>query len=396
MPNNNKMRRDMLAVSVFLTFSIWAPLFAVPPMETILSKDLAISHLQTGLLFSGPVIMLAVSAIPAGILADKIGIKRAIGIGAVVAFIGAVLRGTATNYSSLIIFSLIFGLGLGWCFANLPKLARSWSPPRQTILTMGILNGGGVMSGAGLALAITVPLIYPLFNSYSGVFYIWSIPLLIATVLWWTMVPEILHPSTEIKPGRLQPTGLKELFNNKILWLLAFLLFLHNFLFYTWSGWIPTFLLEKGADTNSAGLTTSVMLWVSIPTVILVPLLTSQSNLQRKLFIWIPSLTYAFLSVGILYASLFSVWFIMAISGFVNVLRFNTLLTLPVEIMPKERAGAASGVVVAVGYLGAVVGPVIAGQILDVTGKFVIIFIILTVISLISTGFALFIPRSSH
>jgi MFS transporter, CP family, cyanate transporter len=396
MKNNYKMRWDQLTIAVFLTFSIWAPLFAIPPMETILTKNFSISHFQVGLLFSGPVIMLALVAIPAGIIADKIGIKRAIGIGAILALIGAVLRGTATSYLSLFFFSLVLGLGLGFSFTNLPKLARALSLPRQTTLIMGILNGGGVMAGIGVALAITVPLIYPLTNSYSGVFYIWSIPLLIATVLWWTLVSESPRTSSKIETEKVYSPKIKRLFQNKILWLLAVLLFLHNFLFYTWSGWIPTYLLERGFSAGSAGLTTSIMLWVSIPTVILVPLLTSKANLPRKIFIWIPSLAYAFLSAGILYASGFTIWLIMATSGFVNVLRFNTLLTLPVEFAPAERAGAASGIVVAFGYIGAVAGPIISGQILDVTGSFTVIFGILVMVSLISTGLAFFIPGTSH
>ncbi|MBZ2166718.1 MFS transporter [Methanobacterium sp. VT] len=71
--------------------------------------------------------MIALVAIPAGIIADKVGLKRAIGIGAIIACIGAVLKGTSSSYSTLLIFSIVFGLGMGFTFANLPKLARSCS-----------------------------------------------------------------------------------------------------------------------------------------------------------------------------------------------------------------------------------------------------------------------------
>jgi MFS transporter, CP family, cyanate transporter len=388
------MRWDLLAIAVVLIFSIWAPLFAIPPMETSLSQSLSISHFQAGLLFSGPVIMLAISAIPAGIIADKIGYKRTIGIGAILALIGVALRGTAAGYSGLLVYSLIFGLGLGCAFANMPKMARSLSPSGQTILTMGIINGGGVMAGAGVALAATIPWIYPLTNSYSGVFYIWSIPLLVATILWWTLVPEPPRTGTIIDSEKAPSLKLRQLFGNKVLWLLACLLFLHNFVFYTWSGWIPTYLMAKGASATSSGLTTSVMLWVSIPTVILVPLFVSRTRFPRQLFVLIPSFVYICLSAGILFAPVFSILFIMAVSGFVNVLRFNTLLTLPVEFVPAERAGVASGLVVAFGYVGAVIGPLISGRILDVTASFTAIFSILAIVSLVSAGLAFLIPKT--
>lgn len=371
-------------------------LFVTPPMGSILSADLHISHFQTSLLFSAPILMIAIVAIPAGIIADKIGLKRAIGIGAVIACIGAVLRGTASTYSGLLIFSLIFGFGMGWTFANLPKLARSCSSGQQTSFVMGIINGFGLLAGIGTALAITVPLIYPITNSYQGVFYIWSVPLLVATILWWIVVREPPCPSAEIESEQTgSVVGLKDVLKDKTLWLLAFILLLHNIFFYTWSGWLPTYLLQKGASLGISGLLTSVMLWVGVPTVILVPMLFSRTNISKRLLIWVPSLIFAFLAIWILYASGLSIWIIMAVAGIINILRFNTLLSLPVEIMPKEHAGVAGGVVVAIGYIGAVIGPSMTGQILDITGSFQIVFVILAVLSLITMGLTFLIHLDS-
>ena len=393
--SNYKIPWNILIIAIFLNFCTWAFLFITPPMETILSANLHISHFQTSLLFSAPILMIVLVAIPAGIIADRIGLKRAIGIGAIIACIGAVLRGTASTYSGLLIFSLIFGFGMGWTFANLPKLARSCSSSQQTSFVMGIINGFGLLGGIGTALAITVPLIYPLTNSYHGVFYVWSVPLLIATILWWIIVREPPCPSAEIESKQTESVGLKQVLKDKTLWLLAFILLLHNIFFYTWSGWLPTYLLQKGVSLGLSGLLTSVMLWVGIPTVILVPMLFSKTNISKRLLIWVPSLIFAFLAIWIIYASEFAIWFIMVIAGIINILRFNTLLSLPVEIMPKKHAGVAGGVVVAIGYIGAVIGPTMAGQILDITGSFQTIFVILAVLSLIAMGLTFLIPSTN-
>ncbi len=395
--DNYKIPWNIIIIAIILNFCTWAFLFVTPPMGTILSADLHISHFQTSLLFSAPILMIVIVAIPAGIIADKIGLKRAIGIGVIIACIGAVLRGTASTYSGLLIFSLIFGFGMGWTFANLPKLARSCSSSQQTSFVMGIINGFGLLAGIGTALAITVPLIYPLTNSYQGVFYIWSVPLLVATILWWIVVREPPCPSAEIESEQTgSVVGLKDVLKDKTLWLLAFILLLHNIFFYTWSGWLPTYLLQKGASLGISGLLTSVMLWVGVPTVILVPMLFSRTNISKRLLIWVPSLIFAFLAIWILYASGLSIWIIMAVAGIINILRFNTLLSLPVEIMPKEHAGVAGGVVVAIGYIGAVIGPSMTGQILDITGSFQIVFVILAVLSLITMGLTFLIPSDSE
>lgn len=392
--NSSRMPWGLLSVAVVLNFITWAILFSIPPMEALISRDLLISHFETGLLFSAPILMIALSAIPAGVLADRVGLKKVIGIGAIIALIGALLRGISAGYMDLLIFSLIFGLGMGMTFANLPKLARSCSQPDQTILIMGILTGFGVLGGVGIGLAITVPLLYHLTNSYHGVSIFWSILLLLITIIWWVMVREPPCPHAEVEVEKISSKEIKKTLKNRVLWLLSFILFLHNFFFYTWSGWVPTYLLDKGLSIGYAGLMTSVMLWVGVPTVILVPMLLSGRDVPRKLFVWMPSVIYAFLAGSILYAGQLSLWFIMVIAGVINILRFNTLLTLPVEIMPKEHAGTASGVVVSIGYMGAVAGPIVAGQILDISGSLQSVFLILIVLSVVTTLFALLIPSN--
>ncbi len=247
--------------------------------------------------------MLAIVAIPAGIIADRIGLKRAIGFGAVIASIAALLRGMESTYSGLLILSLIFGFGMGFTFSNLPKLARSCSSARQTSLVMGFITAFGLLAGIGFALAITVPLIYPLTKNYHDVFYIWSIPLVIATILWWILVHEPPCPSNELESEAKGSIGLKEVLRDKTLWLLAFLLLLHNIYFYTWAAWIPTFLLQKGVSVGFSGLLASVMLWVGVPTILLIPKLFSKTNISKRLLIWLPSLIFAFLSIWIIYAT---------------------------------------------------------------------------------------------
>lgn len=89
----------------------------------------------------------------------------------------------------------------------------------------------------------------------------------------------------------------------------------------------------------------------------------------------------------------FSLLIIMIIAGIINILRFNTLLSLPVEIIPKKHAGVAGGVVIAIGYLGAVIGPSMAAIILDVTRSFQLIFLILAVISILTMVLTFFNPN---
>lgn len=115
----------ILGSASLLGFAMFSPMFCVPPMEHILKEELLLTHAQTSLLFSAPILMLAAVAIPAGLIADRIGIRKAASIGAIIIAVGTILRGTASDASSLLAFSFVYGVGLGWSFPSLPKLVSS-------------------------------------------------------------------------------------------------------------------------------------------------------------------------------------------------------------------------------------------------------------------------------
>ncbi len=58
-------------------------MFSVPPMEHILKEELLLTHAQTSLLYSIPILMIGAVAIPAGVISDRIGVRKAAGIGAI-------------------------------------------------------------------------------------------------------------------------------------------------------------------------------------------------------------------------------------------------------------------------------------------------------------------------
>ncbi len=103
----------VLASACLLGFALMTPMFIVPPMEHILREELLLTHAQTGLLFSIPIIMVVALAIPGGIVADRIGIRKAAGIGAILIAVGSTLRGNATDFNTLLGFTFVYGAGFG-------------------------------------------------------------------------------------------------------------------------------------------------------------------------------------------------------------------------------------------------------------------------------------------
>ena len=62
---------------------------------------------------------------------------------------------------------------------------------------------------------------------------------------------------------------------------------------------------------------------------------------------------------------------------------FSMILALPLEMLPKESVGAASGMVLSIGYLGGIVGPWLAGRVVDSTGSLDVALVVLIAMALI-------------
>jgi CP family cyanate transporter-like MFS transporter len=249
------------------------------------------------------------------------------------------------------------------------------------------------MVGSALALAITIPLILPITNTFHGVFFFWSIPSIIAAILWWKLVKEPPRSNIHNEPTSRYKPMLLQVLKNKSLWLVAALLVLENSFFFNWVGWAPALIMLKGGTPEIAGLLTSIVQWVGIPTVILMPRLAYKLGV-RKPFIWLPSIITAIAAWGAIYTDLSLMWLNVLLVGIADSTRIVVLLALPVELMPGEKVGTASGLVLSIGYLGAIIGPLIGGRILDITGSLDLSLLVLSGVSIAIAAVTFMLPET--
>jgi cyanate permease len=380
-----------------LAFAIWSPMFCVPPMQHILKEELLLTYTQTSLIFTAPLLMVVALAIPGGIIADRIGARKAAGIGIIIVAIGTMLRSVATDAPSLLAFTFIYGIGAGLSFPNLHKIISSWVPREKAGVATGIFSSG-LVGGPALALAITMPIVFPITNTTQGTFFVWGITPVITAILWWLLVKDPPRNRLYDETTRTS-TSYRQILRNKHLWLIATIFLLHNIFFYTWAGWMPTLIRMKGATPELAGLITSIVLWVAIPALFLMPRLAYKLGVRRP-FVLVPAIVLALAALGMIYANITASWPIMVIVGIANVTRFSTILALPVEIMSRKEVGIASGLVLAIGYSGGIIGPLIGGRILDLTGNLNQSLVMLIGVSIAAAVLASRLPetgpRDSH
>jgi len=191
----------------------------------------------------------------------------------------------------------------------------------------------------------------------------------------------------------LQSKALGRVLKNKTLWLVAILLLLEGFFFYTRTGWTPALMMSKGATPELAGLITSINFWVAIPTVLLVPRLAYKLGV-RKPFLWVTSIIEAIFALVAINANLSMSWLLMVLVGAADNTRLVFTLALPVELMPEEDVGTASGLILSIGFIGTIIGPLTGGHILDLTGSLDISLIVLAVVALAAAGIAFRLPET--
>ena len=382
----------ILGSAILLAFAMFSPMFCVPPMEHILKAELLLTHAQTSLLYTAPLMMIIAVAIPAGFISDRIGVRKAAGIGVIIIAVGTILRGTATDASSLLAFTFVYGIGLGWCYPMLPKLISTWVPREKAGMATGIYSAA-MHVGVALALAITMSLVFPITNTFQGVFFIWSIPPIAAAISWWILVKEPPSKSICVEPTSKGNILFRQVLQNKNLWLVTILLLLEDFFFYTWTGWAPTLMMMKGATPDQAGLIASITIWAGIPTVLFMPRLASKLGL-RKPFLWGPSIVLALAAWGARHITLAMSWPLMALVGVADLTRYVIILALPIELMSPEEVGTASGLMLSVGSVGGIIGPLIGGHILDLTGSLDLSLLVLVGVSIAAVGIAFRLPET--
>lgn len=376
----------------FIGFAMFAPMLCVPPMEHIIKAELLLSHAQVSIIFSAPVIALAALALPSGALADRIGLKRVGGIGIIAIIAGSFLRGTSTDFMALVAFTFLYGAGFAMVYPILPKLVGSLLPPEKIGLATGIYTTG-IIAGCALPQAITLSAVFSIANTFQGVFYIWTIPAIVAALMWWVWVKEPRISRAQHKGTIRESKPSYYLWKNKTLWLIIILFFLLNFISYTLLGWTPRLMMVKGASPDLAALISSIIMWVCLPTVLIVPWASKKIGLTKP-FLWISFMVLACMSLSVIYIPLSLGWFVTSLTGIAIGVLFSLILTLIPQLVTSRDIGKASGMVLSVAYIGGFVGPLVAGHIMDVTGDLKLDLLVLIAMSAVGAYLAVRLPET--
>jgi len=343
---------------------------SVPPFADQISADLHLSAAQMGLLTTLPVVCMGLFA-PVGALASRrVGMERTV-LGAM-ALLGAgtLLRGfggTAGLYAG----TIAAGTGIAVAGALLPSLVRGRFPGRAGPVTG--LYTAGLIGGAMVAAAATVPVANALGVRWPVALQLWTVPALVALLGWLPMtgahtVPNVgaarhagaPHASAPHAAAPWRSTGA---------WLATLFMGGQSLLYYASLAWLAPRYTSLGADPTRAGLLLGMFSFTQLFSALGLPLLAHRFG---RIDVWTAAslATTSGSLVAIAVAPSAAAWLWAALLGLGMGGQFALALTVLAGLgaTPAETA-AASGMAFFVGYLLASAGPVLAGAVYDLTGE---------------------------
>lgn len=255
-------RLSLIIAVVSLSIVLRPPVAAVGPLLPEISAALGLSGFQQGLLMAIPVICFGLGSFFAPSVVNRIGLESGIAALAIMLLGGIVMRAQGGEVR-LFLGSVLIGTAIALGNTLLPALIKQDFADKIGIMTGTYTTV--MVSCAALSASIAVPLAGADGTDWQASFQFWTIPALIAVLLW---VPiAVRHHS----PAAHRTVSHNPLWRSGPAWSLALFMGFQSISFYAMLAWLPSLLRDSGVDAVSAGALLGFASLVGIPMGLFLP-----------------------------------------------------------------------------------------------------------------------------
>lgn len=271
----------VLAIACLALFSPSYTQYQLSPLAPQLIDQFNLSMSQFSSLFSAPMIPAILFSLIAGLMVDKFGIKKVIGIALVVTAIGTCLRVTATDSNTLLIYMILTGFGAAFLNANGAKIVGSYFPAEKISAMMSILLASSTLA---MTLGMGTTAFFP---SITSAFIFAAIISIIGTILWLLVVKN--PKQTEASDTAFETASLgmavKVVAKSRPVWIVGFCLMGIIACNIAMSSFLPTALVGRGIDAITAGGYGSIMMIGSLVGCLISPLIVSKVGKMKPVLL---------------------------------------------------------------------------------------------------------------
>ncbi|MCE5285790.1 MAG: MFS transporter [Pelosinus sp.] len=373
-----------------------------------LAKTWQLSQVQMGYIGSMGLIGMALGAVLAGSVADKIGRKKMFAATLVVYSIATGLCGIAWSYESLLVFRFLVGFGLGGQLPVAVTLVTEYSPPGQRGRFIVLLES---FWGLGwLAAALIAYLLIPRFGWQIG-FFIGAVPALYVFYIWRTIPESVryliskgqlqaahdivcqieknagLEPAAEmIVPAsdKTKRTGFSDIWTPKffkrtlMLWLIWFGIVYSYYGIFTW---LPSLMIGQGYTILKSFEFVLIMTIAQLPGYFAAAYLVDRIGRKATLAGFLAACAVCAYFFGMA-GSPATVLIWGCLMSFFNLGAWGVIYTYTPELYPTKIRALGSGWAAAIGRIGGILAPTVVGQMITAEGGFTRVFGMFTAVLL--------------
>lgn len=331
---------------------------AIPPLLNRIHAALHLDEKQVGALTGLPTLLFSVAAVGGALLISRVGARRAVVGGLLIAGVAGALRGLGPSVFVLFGFTLVMGVGISLVQPAFPTLVRLWAPGRIGLATA--IYSTGLLVGEALPPALTAGVVLPLAGSWQRALAVWSLPVLAGAGLIALLTLHEREPEGSA-PARWWPD-----WHSGRTWRLGLMLGGDSALYWSCNAFIPEYLQHTGRGGLVAAALTALNAG-QIPAGLAIAVLP-RGLLGRRLSYWLPASAAALAVVTLLVGPGAVPVVAAAALGFLSAWVFVLALALPPLLAEPGDVPRLAAAMFTITYVCSFSAPVIGGTAWDLSG----------------------------
>lgn len=334
-----------LAVFMFVNLMVQLLWISYSPVTGAAAAYYHVTDLQIGFLAMTFMIVFVPLSLPVSWAIDTFGFRKAVGLGAALMGVFALLRGLAgQNYTLVLISTIGIGVGQPFLMNSWTTLPARWFEKEFRATAVGLVTLSGLI-GIALGMVLT-PMLVDATQNLATVQLIYGAVAAFSAVLF-ILLARDNPPTPPCEEGgevrALVLDGLKNAVQNKMFWLLVFVEFLGMAIFNGLTTWIEPIVRGRNYGSSVAGDLGALILVGGIVGAVVLPALSDKQH-KRKYFLFLGVLLAIPFLIGMTFARSLPVLIVSAFGlGFFLVSASPIAMQFATEITYPTPEGTSNG-----------------------------------------------------
>ncbi|MDE0609497.1 MAG: MFS transporter [Anaerolineaceae bacterium] len=356
--SSSSWRFVILALCVLTPFgTVTMPNMSLPPMFGIISEELGLSLVEIGGIWGMVGFSGVFFAIIGGTIGDRLGARNMLFLICLFSGIFGLLRALATDFVSLLLFSMLYGFAQGSVPVMVFKAMRQWIPGKNLGMASGIISAGfagGLMLGPLLSTSVILPAL----GGWRQVLVLYGLLAIAISVLWLLLHPAGRHAGGEDGGAVSVLAGLRAAARIRNLWLMGIGGLGIGACFSGFSGYLPTYLKAVGWAPLDADRALALFFLASLVCVVPISTLSDRLRIRRGFLVALALLLGLGVgALGLVAGALVLLVAVVTGSSFDSVMALQQTSVMEVEGVDNSLSGSALGMVTTIRNLGIAFAP---------------------------------------